>query len=111
MPLTPEQKEMAERLAELLSQSLVLDDAQKENILDNLDKLPEEDIVKLMSALEDENDQIQKIASDIEVYIAEQETGWQNVEKEQKNFANEFVEKMAQALDDRAKLDELKESL
>ena len=88
MPLTPEQKEMAERLAELLSQSL-LEDSQKELILDNINKLPEEDIVKLMAALEDENDQIQKIASKIETYLNDQETNWQNVEKEQKNFARQ----------------------
>ncbi|GEM_PF-6272021 len=110
MPLSPEQKIMAERLAELLGQS-TLDDSTKENIIENLDKLPEEDIAKLIRALEAENDQIDKIAADMEAYIAAEETGWEQVEKEQKNFVDQFTEKMAQALDNQAQIEELKESL
>ncbi len=110
MSLTPEQQEMAQRLAELLGQS-ELDDQVKETIMDNLDKIPEEDILKLMDALENENDQIEKLARNIESFINEQESGWEGVEKEQQKFVDEFTEKMAQALDDQAKIEELKESL
>ncbi len=110
MPLSPEQKIMAERLAELLGQS-TLDDSTKENIIENLDKLPEEDIAKLIRALEAENDQIDKIAADMEAYLAAEETGGEQIEKEQKNFVDQFTEKMAQALDNQAQIEELKESL
>ena len=110
MPLSPEQKIMAERLAELLGQS-TLDDSTKENIIENLDKLPEEDIAKLIRALEAENDQIDKIAADMEAYLAAEETGGEQIEKEEKNFVAQFTEKMAQALDNQAQIEELKESL
>lgn len=103
-------KEMAERLAELLAQS-ILDDSLKDAIIDNLDKLPEEDVIKLIDALETENDQLLKIASDIETYLRDQEAGWEAVEEDQKNFINEFADKMAQALDDQARIQELKESI
>src|SRR3989344_1278748 len=110
MPLTQAQQEMAERLGELLTLSS-LDDEMKDNIIENLDKLPEEDVVKLIAALEAENDQVEKLVADIEVYLKEQEAGWKEVEQEQEGFVNKFVEKMAQALDDQAQIEELKGSL
>lgn len=108
--LTPEQKEIAERLAELLSQS-TLDDSIKENIIDHLDQLPEEYVVKLVETLETENDQLEKVASDIDAYLTEQSAGWAEVENQQKNFVDDFVDKMSQALEDQAQVQELKESL
>lgn len=109
MQLTKVQKEIGERLAELLAQS-VLDDKIKQVILDGLDKLPEYMVFKLLDALELENDQVEQIAADIEAYLLDQEAGWQEVEEDQQKFADKYIEDMAQKLDEEARILELKES-
>ena len=110
MSLTQVQKEMAERIAELLVQSN-LDEALKELIIDGLDELPEGLTSKLLETLETENEQLEKVALGIEKYLADQDSNWQDTEEKQKNFAEKFLEDAAQALDDQAQIQELKESI
>ena len=108
--MTKPQKEIAERIAELLAQSF-LDDHLKELIVDKIDLLPEGMIGDLLVALETENDQLDMMASKIEEYITEQESGWTDVQEKQKNYAEKFLEDAAQNLDDQARIQELKESI
>lgn len=109
--MTPiQQKETAERLGELLAQSM-LDEEVKELILDGVDDLPESLVMNLLSALEEENDQVEKASSDIQKFLSGQETRWEEVEDEQKNLADDFIEQTSQTLDDEVQIQELKESI
>lgn len=110
MPISKTQEEVAERIAELLVQSS-LDESLKELIIEKIDMLPESMVADLLSALETENNQLQIIATEIEKYVNNQEKGWEDVEVEQKSFAEKFLEDAAQHLDDQARIHELKESL
>ena len=104
------QKEIAERLGELLAQSN-LEESVKELILDSLDEIPESMAIKLLSALEEENDQIEGAVNAIEKYVTDQESRWSNVEEDQKSTAEKFLEDAAQTLDDQARIQELKETI
>ena len=104
------QKEIAERLGELLAQSN-LEESVKELILDSLDEIPESMTVKLISALEEENDQIESAVTAIEKFITNQESHWSDVEEDQRSMAEKFLEDAAQTLDDQARIQELKETI
>lgn len=108
--LTPTQKEMAERIAELLARS-TLDEDLKEQIVEKIDTLPEEMVSALLEALEEENDQLESIAAKIDKYLTNQEAGWSDIEEEQRKLAEKWSDDMAQNLDDQAKIQELKESI
>src|SRR3989344_2677615 len=104
--MTKEQKEIAERVAELLAQSTI-DADLKEMIVEKFDRLPEYLVLELLDALETENDQLDLVVSKIDEFIDGQEAGWQDVENEQKNFAEKFLEDDSQTLDDQARIKEL----
>ena len=108
--MTKEQKEIAERVAELLAQSTI-DADLKEMIVEKFDRLPEYLVLELLDALETENDQLDLVVSKIDEFIDGQEAGWQDVENEQKNFAEKFLEDASQTLDDQARIKELKEAI
>ena len=108
--MTKEQKEIAERVAELLAQSTI-DADLKEMIVEKFDRLPEYLVLELLDALETENDQLDLVVSKIDEFIDGQEAGWQDVEDEQKNFAEKFLEEATQTLDDQARIKELKEAI
>ena len=108
--MTKEQKEIAERVAELLAQSTI-DADLKEMIVEKFDRLPEYLVLELLDALETENDQLDLVVSKIDEFIDGQEAGWQDVENEQKNFAEKFLEEATQTLDDQARIKELKEAI
>ncbi len=110
MPISKTQEEVAQRIAELLVQSS-LDDDLKELLIDKIDLLPEAMIADLLEVLETESSQLQIVASKIQDYINSQENGWEDIEVEQKSFAEKFLEDAAQHLDDQARIHELKESL
>lgn len=110
MPISKTQEEIAGKIAELLVQSS-LDDDLKELLIDKVDLLPEAMVTDLLEALETENSQLQMVASKIQEHITSQENGWEDVEVEQKSFAEKFLEDAAQHLDDQASIYELKESL
>lgn len=110
MPISKTQTEITERIVELLVQS-PLDENLKEFIIEKIDMLSESMITDLLEALETENNQLQIIAAKIEEYINNQENGWEDVEVEQKSFAEKFLEDAAQHLDDQAMIQELKDSI
>lgn len=108
--MTKSQKEIAERVAELLVQS-PLNDTLKDLIIDKIDTLPENMVSDLLNTLETENDRLEEIATKIGQYIDSQEAGWESVEEEQKSYSDKYLEDMAQTLDDEARIQELKESI
>lgn len=96
MALTKKLQQKGERLAELLAQS-TLDDAVKELILDNLEKLPEDRITGLISVLEGEQHKTQEIVSSIQAFLKDQDQRWSDTEAKQEAHAQKFID---------AKLDE-----
>jgi len=104
------QKEIAERLAELLVKS-TLDEDLKEHIIEKIDQVPEEMVSRLLEVLEEENDQLEAMAAKIDKYLTDQEAGWTDIEEEQRKLAEKLTDDMAGSLEDSAKLQELKESI
>ena len=109
-PLSKVQKEVSDKVAELLAQSTINDEL-KDFIIGKLDKIPEHLIFELLDALETEDEQLEKIAGDISTYVKNQEEGWTEVEDSQQNIADQYLEDMANKLDEEARIEELRESI
>lgn len=87
-----------EQLKTLLNDS-VLDERIKKVILDNFDKLSPGDLQNLEKVLTVEKERLEKAAEDIEAYLANQESGWSDVEQKQKELADKFIEDSSQELE------------
>ena len=91
------QTQLAEKIGQLLAQS-PLDDKIKSALLEKMDKIPEPLLFKLLDALEMENDDLERTAFEIDLYLREQDEAWKKVTEEQKKIASEAVQKIADTL-------------
>ena len=110
MPISKKQEETAQYLSELLVQSS-LDENLKELIMEKIDQLPEGMIMNLLEALESEGDQLKTVSAKVEEFIENQAAGWDEIEKEQQDFADKFIGDATQHLDDQTRIQELKDSI
>ena len=91
------QTQLAEKIGQLLAQS-PLDDKIKSALLEKMDEIPEPLLFKLLDALEMENDDLERTAFEIDLYLREQDEAWKEVTEEQKKIASEAVQKIADTL-------------
>ena len=91
------QTQLAEKIGQLLAQS-PLDDKIKSALLEKMDEIPEPLLFKLLDALEMENDDLERTAFEIDLYLREQDEAWKKVTEEQKKIASEAVQKIADTL-------------
>lgn len=89
--------DLADKIGVMLAESSLSDDI-KEHIANNLDKLPEEQLVALFEGLKADDEEMKRIAFDTELYLKDQEEAWKNVEDDQKvaaaTIGNVWVEKL-----------------
>lgn len=98
MELNETQQKMAERIGQLLAES-PLDEDMKQVILHGLDKMPEYMVVKLLDVLERESDELGRVASEVEAFLASQENNWEQTSKNQEEFAQNLMEKLAKEIE------------
>ena len=91
------QTQLAEKIGQLLAQS-PLDDKIKSALLEKMDEIPEPLLFKLLDALEMENDDLERTAFEIDLYLREQDEAWKKVTEEQEKIASEAVQKIADTL-------------
>ena len=91
------QTQLAEKIGQLLAQS-PLDDKIKSALLEKMDEIPEPLLFKLLDALEMENDDLERTAFEIDLYLREQDEAWKEVTEEQKKVADDAVGKIVKAL-------------
>jgi len=91
------QTQLAEKIGQLLAQS-PLDDKIKSALLEKMDEIPEPLLFKLLDALEMENDDLERTAFEIDLYLREQDEAWKKVTEEQKKVADDAIGKIAKAL-------------
>lgn len=109
--MTPEtQKEIQERLAKLLAESVLAEEI-KRAILDGLDKLPDYLIFDLLDALEKEKIELERIALEVKLYLEQQDSDWLKLEEKQQEVADELIDKELQKLEDETKLEQVRESI
>lgn len=90
--LTKTQKQLAERLGELLAKS-VLDDKTKSLILDNADKMPEHSLYKLLAVLEGEQKELVLTSFDLDLFLKDQDRNWSKTKEEQQKMAAAIADK------------------
>lgn len=91
------QIQLAEKVGKLLAQSL-LDDEIKNSILQKIEDIPEHLLFKLLDALELENEELERVAFEIELFLKEQDEDWNRVVDEQKKIADDAVDKLVSVL-------------
>lgn len=87
MELTPAQQQLADRLGELLAGSS-LDGEIKNLLLEKMENIPEYLLFRLKDALEMEQEELENVAFEIEMFLKEQGAHWKNVVEEQKKAAD-----------------------
>ncbi|KKS25158.1 MAG: hypothetical protein UW43_C0008G0030 [Candidatus Yanofskybacteria bacterium GW2011_GWA1_44_21] len=110
MALTPTQEKIADRIGELLAESL-LDEETKDLILSNLGNIPENLVNSLLSALEAEHEKLDEVTAEIQTFIKEQDGDWQTLETNQQNYAAQFMEKALKNLEAEAEIEDIKSSM
>lgn len=98
MDLNKTQQNMAERIGQLLAES-PLDNDMKQVILDGMDKMPEYMLIKLLDVLERESNELERVASEVESFLATQKENWDKTAKNQEEFADELIEKLAKGIE------------
>ena len=97
MSVEPLFTKIAEKIGKLLAES-PLDDKIKSALLEKMGEIPEPLLFKLLDALEMENDDLERTAFEIDLYLKEQDEAWKNVAEEKKKIASEAVQKIANTL-------------
>ena len=97
MALNEGQAQLAGKIGKLLAES-PLDEEIKSLLLEKIGEIPEPLLFKLLDSLELENEELERIAFEIDLYLKEQDEGWQKVSKEQKKVADDSVDKIVKAL-------------
>ena len=91
------QIQLAEKIGQLLAQS-PLDEKIKSALLEKMGEIPEHLLFKLLDALEMENEDLERTAFEIDLFLKEQDEKWKKVAEEQKKVAEEAVDKVVKAL-------------
>jgi len=91
------QTQLAEKIGKLLAES-PLDEKIKSALLEKIGDIPEPLLFKLLDALKMENDDLERTAFDIDIFLKDQDKDWQKVVEDQKKVAGEVVDKWAEKL-------------
>ncbi|KKT82633.1 MAG: hypothetical protein A3B99_04730 [Candidatus Yanofskybacteria bacterium RIFCSPHIGHO2_02_FULL_44_12b] len=97
MALKKVQKEIADKIGKLLAAS-PLDGKVKSSLIENLDKLPESMVFRLLDALEAEKETLDQIAFEGELFLREQEKRWAAAAKEQQKAVDILIAKWSEKL-------------
>jgi len=89
--MTPELKYKVQRVGTLLAQS-PLDDEIKNAIIDNFDKVTEDQLDQILKSLERETVELTSLAKILKEFDSKQDNDWKSLEKEQEETASKIVE-------------------
>lgn len=84
-------------MGELLAGSS-LDGEIKGLLLEKMEQIPERLLFRLKDALEIEQEELDAVAFDIQIFLKEQDERWKNVAEEQKQAADVVVDAWAEKL-------------
>lgn len=91
------QQQVADRVGELLAES-PLDEEVKEVLLEGIDKLPGDLLFKLLDVLENEKEELEKVAFEVKLFLKEQGNNWGQTVKDQQKAADTIVDAWADKL-------------
>lgn len=91
------QQNLADRIGELLAES-PMDEELKQRLLENMEKIPEHLLFKLKDALEMEQGELENIVFDIQIFLKNQDVGWDKLAQEQNKAADTLVDAWAEKL-------------
>lgn len=91
------QQQLAGRIGELLAESPI-DEELKNLLLDSMEKIPERLLFKLKDALEMEQEELENIIFDIQIFLKDQSVGWDKLAQEQKRAADTLVDAWAEKI-------------
>lgn len=91
------QQQLADRIGELLADSL-MDNELKNLLLDNMEKIPEHLLFKLKDALEMDNEELENIVFETQLFLKDQDARWDKVKEEQKKAADTIADVWAEKL-------------
>ncbi len=97
--MTQDIVKLAEEVGALLAESM-LDQKVKDIILENLDTLPEDLVFKLRDALHKEQEELDGVVFDIELFIKEQDERWAKLEEKQQQAASAMGDELFEKLKD-----------
>ncbi|OGN07383.1 MAG: hypothetical protein A3B86_01380 [Candidatus Yanofskybacteria bacterium RIFCSPHIGHO2_02_FULL_38_22b] len=92
--LNKTKQQLADKLGELLAKS-VFDDETKNIILENIDKIPEHSLYKLLAVLEGEQKEFDLASFDLDLFLKDQDQNWATTKEEQKKAAETVANKWA----------------
>jgi len=92
-------EKLAVEIGGLLAESS-LDQKIKDVILENLDILPEDLVFKLRDALKTEQDELDSVAFDIELFVKEQNERWAKLEEKQQQTVSAMGDELFEKLKD-----------
>lgn len=91
------QQQLADRIGELLAES-PLSDEIKNRLLEKMENIPERLLFRLKDALEMEQEELENVAFEINIFLKEQDSHWKNVSEEQKKAADTIVDSWTEKL-------------
>lgn len=97
--MTQDIEKLAEEIGTLLAESM-LDQKVKDEILENLDTLPEDLVFQLRDALHKEQEELDGVVFDIELFIKEQNERWAKLEEKQQKAASSMSDELFEKLKD-----------
>ena len=97
MALNEAQTQLAEKIGKLLAES-PLDESIKSSLLGKMEQIPESLLFKLLDALELENEELEKTAFEIDLFLKEQDKDWKKVVEEQKKVAVDLTDQWVEKL-------------
>lgn len=89
--LNKAQEQIADKVGELLAES-PLDEEVKEVLLEGIDRLPKELLFKLLDALENEKEGLEKLAFEVKLFLKEQDANWEQTAREQQKVADTIAD-------------------
>ena len=92
-------EQLAVRIGELLAESS-LEQKLKDAILEHLDTMPEDLVFKLKDALGREQEELDGVIFDVELFMKEQDDRWAKLEEEQQKTASAMTDELFEKLKD-----------
>ena len=97
MALNKVQIDVAERVGKLLADS-PLGEEIKTALMANMDKIPEHMIFKLLDVLENEQEELNRMVFEMDLFLKQQDKKWSKVGEEQQRIANALADKWVEKL-------------
>jgi|SRR3989338_3339562 len=91
------QQQVADRVGELLAES-PLDNEIKQVLVEGVGQLPKDLLFKLLDVLENEREELEKVAFEVKLFLKEQNNNWEQTAKNQQKAADTIVDIWADKL-------------